>query len=108
MTALSTGLRLYVPVVGPFRVMGEITVGAVGVHAFSRDEFGHQEQDAWLAFTELGVGPQFRLLHQLSLGARAAVAFVDTSAVPAPGPVAAWAQGLERRTSLYGTMTLHF
>jgi hypothetical protein len=108
LTALGTGLRLYVPVAGPFRLMGDITFGALAVEARAHDEGGEWVEDLWLPYTELGFGPQFRATHHVSLGARAAVAFVDTSALDPAGPTAAWEPSLRRRTSVFGTVTLHF
>jgi hypothetical protein len=108
LTAIGTGLRLYLPVTGPLRLMGEISFGALAVEARARDEAGAWVEALWLPYTELGFGPQFRMAHHVSIGARAAVAFVDTSALHPGGPTAAWEPDLRRRSSLFGSVTLHF
>ena len=108
MTALSTGLRLYVPIVRPFRLMGEITVGAIAVQARQDDGADAWVENTWLPYTEIAGGPQLRVLHNLSIGARVAVAFVDTNDLVAPSPASSWQRELGTRTSAYGTMTLHF
>jgi hypothetical protein len=108
LTSVGTGLRVYVPIAGPFRLMADITVGAVATRASFDDGSNHVIEDLWLPYTELGIGPQFRVLHHLSLGARASVAFVDTSALDRQGPASAWEGELDQRSSVMGTVTLHF
>jgi hypothetical protein len=108
LTGIGTGLRLYLPVVGPFRLMGEITFGALAVEARAHEDGGEWIEDLWLPYTELGFGPQFRMTHHVSIGARAAVAFVDTSGLDPAGPTSAWEPSLRRRSSVFGTLTLHF
>jgi len=108
LTRVGAGLRLYVPIAGPFRLMGDITVGAASTHASYEDGTTRVSEDVWLAYTELGVGPQFRVLPQLSLGARASIAFVDPSGLERGGPASAWESDLTQRTTALGTVTLHF
>jgi hypothetical protein len=108
LTSVGTGLRVYVPIAGPFRIMADITVGAIATRASFDDGSQHVVEDLWLPYTELGIGPQFRVLHHLSLGARASVAFVDTSALDRSGPASAWEGELDQRSSVMGTVTLHF
>jgi hypothetical protein len=108
LTGMGLGLRVYVPVYGPFRILGDITVGGLAVETTVSDGSGEWREELWLPYTELGAGPQFRVLHHLSLGARAAIAFVDTSALHRAGPTSAWEGQLNQRTSVLGTVTLHF
>jgi hypothetical protein len=108
LTPIGTGLRVYVPFGGPFRLMADITVGAVATRASFDDGSQRVIEDLWLPYTELGIGPQFRVMHQLSLGARASIAFVDTSALDRGGPASAWEGEVEQRSSVLGTVTMHF
>ena len=108
LTSVGTGLRVYVPVAGPFRILADITVGAIATRARFDDGASAVIEDLWLPYTELGIGPQFRIFHHLSLGARASIAFVDVSALDRNGPASAWEGELDQKSSVLGTATLHF
>src|SRR5690606_22479607 len=108
LTGLALGFRVYVPIIEPLRIMADISVGSLSLSSVGRDELGEWSEQTSVPYTELGIGPQFRILHHLSLGARAAVAFVDTSGIDRDSAFSAWETRRSRRTSVLGTATLHF
>lgn len=103
---LALGPRLYVPVWGPLRVFVEGLVGATFASA-TRARYAGATLTAheWLALLQLSAGLQWRILYQLSLGARASVALNEAGLVG----VARYA-GVhsDARPSITGAVTWHF
>lgn len=106
--AMGVGLRVYVPIVGPLRLLAEGTVGSLRMHARMTTPDASYEDATSTAYATLGIGPQFRILHQLSLGARYEATFVDMNGVPRDSTVGLWEPILSRRSRLLGTATFHF
>jgi hypothetical protein len=107
-TDLGLGLRLYIPVVGPFRIMADGVIGSTMLSARSEWAGGGETESSSLPYAEVGVGPQFRILYHLSLGARASWTFVDTTRFNGVGPLTDWENQFAKRTTLLGTVTAHF
>lgn len=103
-TDLGVGLRVYVPVWGPVRLYGDALLGQSRI-AFRLDdtEVGPYEQTGWANLVALGVGPQVRVMHHLSVGARARwITTTDLSG----DPVGSRSGGT--RTAFTANVTAHF
>lgn len=107
-TDLGLGLRIYFPVFGPLRLLTEGFFGTTVLEARANWAGGSDIERASLGFAEFSVGPQVRLTHHLSVGARAAWTFVDTGSLQASGPLVRWERDASRRTTVLGTITAHF
>ena len=107
-TDLGVGLRLYVPVVGPFRIMADGVIGSTMLSARAEWAGGAESEKTSLPYAEFGIGPQFRFLYHLSLGVRASWTFVDTTRFDGVGPLTEWESHFAKRTTLLGTVTAHF
>ncbi len=106
--ALGVGLRLYVPIVGPLRLLAEGTVGSLRMVGRTHTVDGNYEDAHSAPYAALGIGPQFRILHQLSLGARYETQFVDMSSIPNGSAVGLWQPVVSQRSRLLATATYHF
>jgi len=73
------GPRLYLPIIGPLRVFVEGLLGASRASGIY-DAPGRASLQAyeWLALAQLSAGLQWRVLHELSCGVRAGLAFTET------------------------------
>jgi hypothetical protein len=108
LTTLTTGLRFYLPIHGPLRLMGELALGGLNVNAQRALPEGTFTESYWLPYAEIALGPQFRVLHELSLGVRASLAFADTQALQSSEFAAGWEPSVGGRKAVHGTMTFHF
>jgi hypothetical protein len=104
---ISAGLRLLLPVAGPFRIYGDALGGSTVAHA-ALDRMGLPSLDAehFRPLFQLAVGAQFRLSPNFSLGLRFQESFLDDS----PDLLAtAIGEHLDpTRTSLALTVGVHF
>lgn len=109
LTDVDVGLRVYFPIARGFRITTEATLGASLADAEYRDTNGFRTyQNRSLPHLTLGIGPQLRLIHELSFGVMARTLFVDTGNVRSSGALSSWKDPLKRRTHLVGTMTFHW
>ncbi|MFW5739360.1 MAG: hypothetical protein ACOC1F_03230 [Myxococcota bacterium] len=109
LTDVDFGLRVYFPIARGFRITTEALLGASLADAELRDPSGYRtHQNLSMPHLALGLGPQLRLIHELSFGVMARTMFVDTGNVRSTGPLSVWKEPLGRRTHVVGTMTFHW
>ena len=103
---VSVGLRLYLPLWAGLRLLADVQGG--GSHqsvALERADFPVRAVSGWSPHFQVAAGLQYRLLHHLSVGVRARVAFTDTDLA---GLYAAVGEKVPLRTSLTAGITWHF
>lgn len=108
MFAMGLGLRMYIPLAGPLRLLTEATGGNVKLTAREVSDSGVFEESINRGYFAVGIGPQVRVLHHLSLGARFEAMWIDYSGVSNASSLAAWEPAAASRTRVLGTATLHF
>jgi hypothetical protein len=75
---LEVGLRAYLPIWGPVRVFGDLLVGERHLSAtLDRRGWPRLSEDHWGGTAAAAAGVQVRVLHDLSVGARAHFALDD-------------------------------
>jgi len=68
---VGAGLRIYLPIVGPLRLLGDVTLGGSHIAAAlrSRDQ-PLVRAEGWVPMWAVAGGAQLRLFHHASIGAR--------------------------------------
>ncbi|MCC6749700.1 MAG: hypothetical protein IT371_18685 [Deltaproteobacteria bacterium] len=103
---LALGLRVYLAVVGPMRLLTDVQVGGTHVSAaLDRPGLPIRHAAGWLPFFQLGAGLQVRLLHHLSVGLRGTVVATSDDL---GGLRAMVAQTGVHRVALTAGLTCHF
>lgn len=103
---LSVGLRLYLPVWAGLRLFADVQGGASHqTVTLERVDFPLRTVSGWNPHFQVAAGLQYRLLHHLSVGVRARMAFTDTDVA---GLYAAVGEQVPLRTSLTAGITWHF
>lgn len=109
LTDVDVGLRVYFPIAKGFRITTEALLGATLADAeLSNDTGFRTHQNLSMPHLSLGLGPQVRLIHELSVGVVARTLFVDTGNVRSSGALSTWKDSLDRRTQVVGTVTFHW
>ena len=108
MFAMGLGLRMYIPLAGPLRLLTEATGGSVKLTAREVSDAGVFEESINRGYFAVGIGPQVRVLHHLSLGARFEAMWIDYSGVSSASNLARWEPSASSRTRVLGTATFHF
>jgi hypothetical protein len=108
MFALGLGLRMYIPLAGPLRLLTEATGGNVKLTAREVSTAGVYEESINRGYFAVGIGPQVRVLHHLSLGARFEAMWINYSGVSSASSLAIWEPAAASRTRVLGTATFHF
>ena len=103
---LATGPRVYVPLSGELRWLGEALLGASRVEGrYSQPDLGPLSAERWLLLGLLSTGLQLRVLQQLSVGVRITLA-LDQGTLPGVHRLAGASS--PARTSLTTGLTWHF
>jgi hypothetical protein len=109
LTDVDFGLRVYFPIARGWRLTTEAFLGATLADAELRDSIDYRtNQNRSMPHFVVGVGPQVRIIHELSLGVMARTMFVDTDGVLNTGALSPWKDALGRRTYAVGTLTFHW
>ncbi len=75
---LAAGLRIYIPVVGAFRLFADATLGGAYVtSSLLRRDLDPLQADDWNLLGTVAAGVQARVLHHLSFGVRGKIYLVD-------------------------------
>lgn len=108
LTDLGVGLRIYLPVWGPVRVFGDAQLGrSYATASYRSDTAPRSTRDAgWINMAQVSVGPQVRILHHVSVGARARYTINEELVLDSSDGPARRAGG--NRASFTGTLTAHF
>jgi hypothetical protein len=103
---MALGLRVYIPIFGPFRLFADLLGGATHASGtLERTGLTTLMASGWSPLGLVGLGVQFRLFHHLSLGLRGKIVFSDDGMQAlhdfvATDPII--------RTSLSAGLTWHF
>lgn len=109
LTDVDFGLRAYFPVARGFRITTEAMLGATLADGeLSESSDYRTNQNLSMPHLMLGIGPQFRVIHELSFGVMARTMFVDTGNVRSTGALSSWKDPLGRRSQVVGTITFHW
>jgi hypothetical protein len=109
LTDVDFGLRVYFPIARGWRITTEAFLGATLADAELRDSLDYRtNQNRSMPHFVVGIGPQVRIIHELSLGVMARTLFVDTDGVHSTGALSPWKDTLGRRTYAVGTLTFHW
>lgn len=75
---MALGLRVYIPIRGPFRLFADLLGGATHASGtLERTGLTTLMTSRWSPLGLVGMGVQFRLFHHLSLGVRGKIVFSD-------------------------------
>jgi hypothetical protein len=75
---LGAGLRIYLPIVGPLRLLGDVTLGGSHVAASLRGlDRSPLRAEGWVPMFAVAGGAQLRLFHHASIGARVRAVLSD-------------------------------
>ncbi len=109
LTDVDFGLRVYFPIARGWRITTEAFLGATLADAELRDSLDYRtNQNRSMPHFVLGVGPQVRIIHELSLGMMARTMFVDTDGIRSTGALSPWKDALGHRSYAVGTLTFHW
>jgi hypothetical protein len=109
LTDVDFGLRVYFPIARGWRITTEAFLGATLADAELRDSLDFRtNQNRSMPHFVVGIGPQVRIIHELSLGIMARTMFVDTDGVLTSGALSPWKDALGRRSYAVGTLTFHW
>jgi len=109
LTDIDFGLRAYFPIARGFRITTEAMLGATLADAELSDSSDYRtNQNLSMPHLTLGIGPQLRVIHELSFGVMARTMFVDTGNVRSTGALSSWKEPLGRRSQVLGTVTFHW
>ncbi|MEZ4221047.1 MAG: hypothetical protein R3B13_08960 [Polyangiaceae bacterium] len=108
MLAMGLGVRAYIPLAGPLRLLTEATAGSVRMTARATSSAGVFEESINRGYVALGIGPQVRVHHHLSLGVRYESMWIDFSGVSSASNLSVWEPAARNRSRVLGTATFHF
>jgi len=109
LTDVDAGVRMVVPLVGPLRLSTELMLGAsIADASLMNASVGTTHQNHADPHLMLGIGPQLRILNELSVGVLARTTFTDVGEIRSDGALSGWKDSLGRRSVIVGTLSFHW